>query len=279
MVTPARVSGDELEIMYSANPPGCVTESCADLFYARRDSLDAGFPSGNPIPGPNVSVPNFSEYWPTMTKDSLVLYFESDRPPTILPDGGGSGAQPRIWTATRTNPLVDFQAPYLLEAFKNIPGPEGNPYVHPNGRSLYFISAGRGGAGALDIFVASFDPLFGVEPRSVTPVVAVNSIYDEYAPVLTFDEKTMYFARDDKTYGLRQIYRTARVGSPDGGSGLGTPVLVPELNSPLASVEDFPSAVSLDECRIYFVSNRPLLSETGDAGSIPFRLWVASRPK
>ena len=77
------------------------------------------------------------------------------------------------------------------------------------------------------------------------------------------------------------MFPTRDVDDPDGGSEFGPPSLVPELNSPLASVEDFPSAISLDECRIYFVSNRPLASETGDAATQPgsFRLWVASRPK
>jgi WD40-like Beta Propeller Repeat len=87
----------------------------------------------------------------------------------------------------------------------------------------------------------------------------------EYAPTLTADEKTMYYA--DSSSGELKIYRATR-SSPN--VAFGQAVAVQELNR-LGS-DDQPSWISPDGCAIYFTSNR-----SGGAGS--FDIYRARKPQ
>jgi hypothetical protein len=262
----ARFSGDERTVLFSAFQKGCEIEGCADLYFAQRADRTARFGAPQPLPGSEMSVPNVSEYWPTMTSDELVLFFESARGV----DGGHYVDRSRIWTATRASTQHDqFRNPYLQTVFRDSVGSEGAPYLHPNGTSLYFMSTGRSDGGFLDIFVAELGDLGSV--ASITPVSAVNTPAGEEMPVVTYDDLTLYFAREDSQL-LKHIWASTR-DKPDGG--FGSPHPVSELNIADAGEEEFPSWVSNDHCRLYFVSNRP---RTPDAGAGSYSLWGAERP-
>jgi hypothetical protein len=265
-VTSARFTQDELTVLYSASPPGCTAEWCPDLFFAQRGDAGSPFVPQGRIQGTDISVPTASEYWPTITEDEKVLYFESARSLTKV-DGGYLDDQARIWTSTRPNTQVDLGVPFVQEVFKNPGGPEGAPYLHPLGHSLYFISGGRGGHGSLDIFVATITDLGGAQ--NITNIDAVNTAAAESAPVVSHDDLTLYFAREDAKLE-RRIWKSTRA-TPGGTFGAPTPIT--ELASSDA-FEEYPTWVSPDACRIYFVSNRPL---PGDAGPAASRLWVAAR--
>jgi hypothetical protein len=215
-----------------------------------------------------------SEYWPSLTSDGLLLFFESSRSITKEgADGGYVADRSRIWTSTRPNLLAEFSEPRIQTIFQVEPGAgyagEGSPYLHPNGKTLYFMSDVRGGHGALDIFVASLEE-FGAA-SSITNIDAVNTDGREQMPVITIDEKTLYFAHEDKITTLRVIWKSTRA-SPTGT--FGAPEPVNELNT---VYDQFPDWISDDECRMYFSSNRP--SPADDGGAPTFHLWVAERPK
>jgi hypothetical protein len=268
-VNSARFTPDEKTVLFSAQQPGCSEERCADTFYALRGDSSAPFLVSGPLPGTNVNTDSASEYWPTMTGDGLLLFFESARSLTKLPDGGYTNDQSRIWTATRSNLIANFSEPYIQTPFKNIAEPEGAPYLNPNGRSLYFVSFGRSSKGSLDLFVATLDELGGAS--TIVNIDAVNTTKAESAPVVTLDEKVLYFAREDAAQ-WRRILQSKR---PSPSALFEAPQPVPELSSVVAGQEEYPCWVSEDQCRLYFVSNRPAPNDAGAES----RLWVAEHPR
>lgn len=261
----ARFTPDEKTVILSALAPGCEQESCADLIVATRPSLDAPFVVSGPLAG--VNTPVSAEYWPTLSADGLLLFFESTRSLTKV-DGGYVDDRSRIWSTTRVNTTAEFGEP-RVQALFDVVGLEGSPYLHPLGRSLYFMSLARPGKGNLDLFVAKLDPL-GLA-SSIENVSAVNTARAELAPVVSLDEKHLYFAREDEVTTLRDVLRASRA---DVDAAFGEASIVSELST---ADDEFPTFVSSDECRIYFVSDRP--SPGSDAGRGAYRLWSAARPK
>ncbi len=269
-VSSARFTPDEKTVIFSALKSGCSEERCADLFFAKRLDASSPFVVSGPLPGVDVNVEQASEYWPTMTADGLLLFLESARSVDKI-DGGYLNDQSRIWTATRPNASAEFSQPYIQTLFRDIPGPESSPYLHPNGTSLYFVSGGRPGKGSLDLFVALLNEFGGA--TSVTNLDAVNTATAESTPVLTLDDRVLYFAREDATF-RRHVMVSSRP-TRSGLFGPGAPVA--ELNT---RDEEFPTWVSDDHCRLYFVSNRPLPDDAGSGpGNASYRLWLAARPK
>lgn len=237
-------------------------EAGIDLWFAVRK--DGGFSDPRPINGVNLDS---SEYWPSVSDDNRVIYFESDRPL----DGGPGSDTARIWTATRANTSVDFGTPEIQPLFKIPSGSavESSPYLHPDAGSIYFSSIARSDAGNFDLFVA--DRVNGLV-TGVVALDALNSPEEENHPMPSFDQTALYFSRPDN---FDDRYRNIWVARLDPNSGaFGVPKLVAELQTHL---DEFPSWISRDNCRLYFLSDRP--DPTPDAGATPVahRAWVASR--
>lgn len=235
-----------------------------DIYTVDRASLSAAFKGIARLP---VSELGVSEYWPTVTADGNFLFFESDRTETKI-DGGFEPERARIWFSAKSvtfaqaslQPLFNTQTDFI----------EGAPYLDPKGRAIYFMSSGREvPAGDLDLYESKLTTS-GVAQPPVNLGPNVNTETAENAPVATIDELTLYFAR--QVNGAYDIW-TSKRASPDGP--FGTATAVPGLDT---EYEDYPTYVSDDECRLYFVSNRPLV-DGGATGLETFRVYVATRPK
>lgn len=93
--------------------------------------------------GPPVNTES-KESQPSLSADGEWLYFSSDRP-------GGRGGMD-IWVSRKVNGY--WQDPVPLGDSINTPFHETSPFIHPDGRSLYFASDGWPGMGRSDLFVA-----------------------------------------------------------------------------------------------------------------------------
>lgn len=239
-----------------------------DLFSAHRPDRSAPFVIAGPIPGVNTA--SSTEYWPTLSADGHLLFFESSRSLQKF-DGGYVNDHGRIWSATRPSLIADFDEPRIQSTFvlDASAQDEGAPYLHPLGRALYFISLARGGKGETDIFVADLDEIGLV--RSIANVDAVNTATGEHAPVVTLDDRALYFAREEGPERIRNIYVSTRGGPRE---PFGPSRLVTELAT---AYEEYPSWVSDDRCRLYFVSNRPSDALSDGAAFSDYRLFVAER--
>ncbi len=217
-----------------------------------------------------------NEQHPAISRDGLSLYISSDRP------GGFGGTD--IWVSQRAcddtqDPACAWQAPVNLGPNINSAGNDVAPTFTPDGHQLYFHSAGRGGCGLADLFVARRHDKrddFGWEPAENLGCV-VNSSFADAGPTYFEDETTgittLYFTVQNNPPTSDQgfdIYASTRMG--DHGA-FGAPVLVPELSSPY---RDTRTAIRRDGLEIFLSSGRPGDDVVGhSAGSED--LWVSTR--
>ncbi len=109
---------------------------------------------GRPRPLIEVNSPHWDSH-PALAPDGSWLLFASDRP-------GGLGGRD-LWLAHRDED-GRFLPPAPAGGALNTPGQEAGPFLHADGRSLYFSSDGRPGLGGLDLFFSRFDGKGGWSP-------------------------------------------------------------------------------------------------------------------
>jgi hypothetical protein len=270
-LTSARFNASESRVFFSAYTPGCTNpnlELCSQLSYGERvgpgSYLDKGELGG-------VNEPNVAEYLPTLSPDERLIVFESSR--SLEPDAGVyANDRARIWRAIQQVNGASFDLPVIRGTFGQTDPAwsEGAPYLLPRPSAaetkVYFMSNGRTpNAGSFDLFVTELNG-FGA-PGLITNIGGVNTTGFDGWPVISSDDTVLYFGREGA--GNRHIYVSERVGPAI--DDFGAPRLVPELDG---MHDQFPTWISHDNCRLYFMSNRP---KTVPAEG-PFNLWVVERP-
>ncbi len=155
--------------------------SC-DLYHAVRQ--------GNTWTVPvNMGKPVNSAKWetqPSVTPDGKTLYFTSNRPGSV----GGSD----IWVSRREQ-SGRWGLPQNLGEVINTPEDEMNPFIHPDGKTLYFASKGGVGMGGFDLYVARMSD----DSTWQTPVnlgYPINGNTDEIALIVNAAGDLAYFSSD-----------------------------------------------------------------------------------
>lgn len=167
--------------------------SC-DLFFAERLS-DTSWKQAHNL-GPNINT----RYWesqPCFAADGKTLYFVSSRP------GGQGGAD--IWKATKINES-SWSKPENLGPVINTAGEEMAPYLHPDGKTLYFSSDGHRGLGGTDLFMTKkqTDSTWA-EPQNLGP--SVNNAGDQINIIVDARGKTAYISsQDSSSMGCYDVY-------------------------------------------------------------------------
>lgn len=171
--------------------------SC-DLYRAER------MPDGTWTKPVNMGKPINTSVWdaqPTLSADGNTLIFSSTRP------GGLGGSD--LWWTTRTS-VGTWSDPVPLPGTVNTSGNEQSPYLHADGRTLYFSSDTHPGMGDFDLFVSRFDPDSGW-CTIVNLGYPINTEGHEGALSLDIDGMTAYFATDrfqeSKQRKHLQLYR------------------------------------------------------------------------
>ena len=140
--------------------------SC-DLYMAVRRGEHWAQPRnmGAPINGPSW------EGQPCFGLDGQTLFFSSSQP-------GGYGGRD-IWYTTRRAP-GKWNVPVNAGPGINTSADEESPYVHFDGRTMYFMRNGKDGLGGYDLYIArmGIDGLFGKAENMGAPI---NSGADEGA--------------------------------------------------------------------------------------------------
>jgi hypothetical protein len=249
----ARLSADELTVYVSANLSG-VGVGGFDLYSATRTQAQGTFGSLTPLAALNGVT---DDRFPTVTADGLTLYMDRD--------------SADFYVATRASTAAAFGAP-ALAASLNATFFDGAPYVLDDGQTVYFYS-GRGSADAnSDLYRATrgvngFDtPVAITELNNTSGGVEAN----DDMPAVTPDELTIFFASGRTSggaQGQRDIWTARRANKAD---AFGAPTNVAELNTAL---EDFPTWVSADGCRLVFTSYGRTSGAAGGAD-----VWQATRP-
>ncbi len=187
------ISPDGQFLFYSAcnRPDGY--GSC-DIYVSKREGDHWSKPENL---GPRVN----SSYWetqPSFASDGKTLYFVSNRP-------GGMGSSD-IWIS-RLDDKGNWTEPVNPGDSINTRESERGPFIHPDGRTLYFSSKGHSGMGEGDIFVSSFDD----EGRWSQPLnigYPLNTEADEVTFIVDNAGKYAYYSSAaEGGYGLQDIYR------------------------------------------------------------------------
>jgi hypothetical protein len=143
----------------------------------------------------NLRSPVNTPFWesqPSTSSDGRTLYFSSNRP-------GGSGGKDIWYSQLNDNNL--WTNPVNMGKSINTEGDEMSPFIHFDGRTLYFSSDGRVGMGGFDIYVTRMkDDSTWTEPLNLG--YPINTYNDEMGLVIESGGQKAYFSSiRDKTNG------------------------------------------------------------------------------
>ena len=138
------LSPDGLTLYYqtTGDPKGM---GGAELLVSQRPNVQSPFKQGTLLDAVNSSDDDGN---PAVSADGLVLVFASTR-------SGGPGKSD-IYYATRASATDGFNNPQLLPNV-NTADAERDPFLTPDGCTLYFVSDRPGGKGKLDIYRAELE--------------------------------------------------------------------------------------------------------------------------
>lgn len=213
------VSPDELTAYVSAGDNWWT----ADLFVSQRTSRGEPFGPLMPLTALNTA---YMEDSVALTADGLTVVFDSDR----------KGAGGRIYMATRLTPTAPFGVANEV-VIDDGSVDEYDPFVSPDGSALYFSSNGKGGAAGIYRVALS-----GMSAGPPTPVVLGS---DKRFPLVTPDERTIYFAADKDIWTMTRASREMPFSGPTRLSELST------------SDYAIPQSLSSDGCRLYLTRTVP----------------------
>lgn len=153
--------------------------------------------------GEGINTPGW-EGQPSFSSYGDILYFSSAR------EGGKGGRD--LWQATlsgwRMDGLPVWSNIVNLGDSINSPGNEISPFIHPNGKDLYFSSDYRPGFGGYDLFHSShsFD---GKWSKAVNMGYPLNSKGNEQGFIIDRTGEIAYFSSNREPSGNMDIYSFA----------------------------------------------------------------------
>jgi outer membrane protein OmpA-like peptidoglycan-associated protein len=148
----------------------------------------------------NLKSPVNTSRWesqPSISADGKTLFFSSSRP-------GGVGGKDIWYSRLSDNNL--WEDPVNLGNLVNTSGDEMSPFIHFDGKTLYFASDGRVGMGGFDLYVTRMkDDSTWSEPENLG--YPINTFNDEMGLVIESQGKKAYFSTvRDETNGKDIFY-------------------------------------------------------------------------
>ena len=147
-----------------------------------------------------------SKHWEpaaSLSSDGNALFFSSNRP------GGVGGTD--IYMSRKDDKGV-FGPAIILGPEINTSGDENSPFIHEDGKTLYFSSNGQKSMGGFDVFAVTLNMSTGqTTSKSENLGYPINTAHDDVFFVWSADSKRAYFSsvREDG-YGEKDIYMLER---------------------------------------------------------------------
>jgi len=158
--------------------------SC-DIYYSEKQ--DDGW-----TPPKNIGKPINSEYWestPAASADGRMLFFSSG----VRPDSKGGKD---IYVSYKRED-GSWTTPINLGDSINSTGDEFAPFIHPDGRTLYFSSNGWLGLGGQDLFYSRLkDDSTWTTPRNLG--YPINTSYDDFGLIVNASGQYAFFSSNRK---------------------------------------------------------------------------------
>ena len=157
-----------------------------DIYYSSFD----GSKWSDPV---NIGPPVNTSSWesqPSVSANGRMLFFASNR-------AGGLGGMD-LWFSVLDR-YGKWAIPENLGSVINTPGDEMSPFIHFDGKTLYFSSNGRVGMGGFDIYYTKMkDDTTFTEPQNLG--YPINTYNDELGLIIDAGGQNAYFSsvRDEK---------------------------------------------------------------------------------
>ncbi len=151
------------------------------------DIYFSAFSNGKWSQPANIKSPVNTERWesqPSISADGKTLFFSSSRP-------GGFGGKD-IWYSRLSDKNM-WKDPVNLGDLVNTSGDEMSPFIHFDGKTLYFASNGKIGMGGFDLYVTRMnnDSTWSESENLGYPI---NTYNDEMGLVIESQGKKAYFS-------------------------------------------------------------------------------------
>lgn len=145
---------------------------------------------------------------------------------------------------------------------------ESQPSLSADGRTLYFVSDRRGGAGRRDIWVSTLNEK-GLWTKAKNVGKPINTIYDEISPFIHVNNRILYFASNGLTgFGGYDIFSSEK----DTTSSWSAPI---NMGSPINNHEDqFSLFITADGKKGYYSHE-----EAKDAGYSTSKIYEIEIPE
>lgn len=183
-----------------------------DNFYVEKKKK--GFSEVIPFPEPINS-----KFWDAdayLTADGKAILFSSDRPGGVgsyKPKGdyhhGMTWGNTDIWVVLREEDGSWSKTAINLGTTINTPYTERTPFLHPDGKTLYFSSDGHPGLGKSDVFktIRLSDTSWTEWSEPVNLGKEINTPQEDWAYKISTDGRRAYFSTVyDKGFGEEDIY-------------------------------------------------------------------------
>ncbi len=182
-----------------------------DIYYA--ELTEKGW--GNLQHFPHPINTKYTDEAANLTSDGKALIFASDRPGGIgefRPFGslayGSTNGNEDIYISFKTD--TGWSQPLNLGPTINTPYSERSPYLHPDGKTLFFSSEGHPGLGGLDVFVSRRlnDTSWTEWSTPINLGKEINSTDDDLGYKIDISGEKAYFASRNRPggYGNLDIY-------------------------------------------------------------------------
>jgi len=151
------------------------------------------------ISGMNIGNPINTKYWesqPSLSSDGQKLFFVSNRP-------GGYGGMD-IWVSKRSSSGTWLE-PVNLGGVINSKGNEMSPFIHFDGKTLYFSSDGRPSMGGLDLYLSRMlDDTTWSEPVNLG--YPINTQADEMGLIINGSGQRAFYSSEINPERGRDLY-------------------------------------------------------------------------
>jgi hypothetical protein len=141
-----------------------------------------------------VKSPEFQTSLDKRKKDKSVIYLPRSGERIYYSSYGDNGDRGRDIYYVNRLPNGSWSKPTLLPATINTEYDEDYPFVHPNGKTLYFSSKGHNSMGGYDVFKTTFDDATNTWSKPVNLDFPINSPDDDILFVTDSLEKTAFFS-------------------------------------------------------------------------------------
>lgn len=148
----------------------------------------------------NIGAPVNTSYWesqPSVSADGKILFFSSSRP-------GGIGGKDIWYSVMKEN--GNWSIPVNMGDTVNTEGDEMSPFIHFDGRTLYFASDGRPGMGGFDLFFTRMnDDSTWSQPKNLG--YPINTFNDEMGLIIEAGgQKAIFSSKHDNVNGKDLFY-------------------------------------------------------------------------